>query len=211
MENWKVFGYEALLRCKFFKNPELLFRLAIEKNRLYDLDICSVHHALASVNGRHIRLFLNIYPSTIVHPSFPVFLEKLESICFPNQNIVFEINEAEKVLDMGLLRKAVHLLKDKGYAIAIDDFGKGESSLQTVIELEPDFVKLDRFYAVKLSASIKKQNEIQMLLKLCQQKNMKLILEGIEEPTDLAMAKLLGVHLGQGYLLGEPLPISEIH
>lgn len=107
--------------------------------------------------------------------------------------------------------KVVHLLKDKGYAIAIDDFGKGESSLQTVIELEPDFVKLDRYYAVKLSASIKKQNEIQMLLKLCQQKNMKLILEGIEEPTDLAMAKLLGVHLGQGYLLGEPLPISEIH
>ncbi|WP_051331006.1 EAL domain-containing protein [Aneurinibacillus terranovensis] len=211
MKNWKVFGYEALLRCRFFENPELLFRLAMEKNRLYDLDICSIHHALTSVDTRDIRLFLNVYPSTMVHPTFPDFLGKLNSVCFSNRNIVFEINEAEKVSDMGLLRKAVHFLKDKGYAIALDDYGKGESSLQTVIELEPDFVKLDRYYAVKLSASKNKQNEIQMLLKLCQEKHMKLILEGIEEPTDLAMAKVLGVHLGQGYLLGEPLPINGIH
>jgi EAL domain-containing protein (putative c-di-GMP-specific phosphodiesterase class I) len=211
MENWKVFGYEALLRCQFFKNPELLFRLAMKKNRLYDLDICSIHYALTSFNARYIRLFLNVYPSTLVHPSFPDFLGKLNSICFSNQNIVFEINEAEKVSDMGLLRKAVHFLKDKGYAIALDDFGKGESSLQTVIELEPDFLKLDRYYAVDLSTSNKKQNEIQILLKFCQQKHMKLILEGIEDPTNLAMAKGLGVHLGQGYLLGEPLAISEIH
>jgi EAL domain-containing protein (putative c-di-GMP-specific phosphodiesterase class I) len=210
MDNWKVFGYEALLRCEFFENPELLFRLAMEKNRLYDLDICSIHHALTSVNGRHIRLFLNVYPSTMVHPSFPDFLENLKSICFPKRNILFEINEAEKISDIGLLRKVVHFLKDKGYAIALDDFGKGQSSLHTVIELEPDYVKLDRYYAAELAASKQKQNEIQMLLKLCQQKNMKLILEGIEEPTDLAMAKALGVHLGQGYLLGKPLPISEI-
>lgn len=211
LENWKVFGYEALIRCKFFESPEMLFRLAIEKNRLYDLDICSIHHALTSVNGWYNRLFLNVYPSTMVHPSFPDVLENLKSICFSNQNIVYEINEAEKVSDMGLLSKVVHFLKEKGYAIAIDDFGKGESSLQTVIELEPDFVKLDQSYAVDLSVSKKKQSEIHMLLKLCHQKNMKLILEGIEEPTDLAMAKSLGVHFGQGYLLGEPMPISEIY
>lgn len=38
---------------------------------------------------------------------------------------------------------------------------------------------------------------------------MKLILEGIEEPADLAVAKALGVHFGQGYLLGKPIPITE--
>lgn len=111
---------------------------------------------------------------------------------------------------MSLFKRVVHYLKDKGYAIALDDYGKGESSLRIVKQLHPDFVKLDRYYAVKLSASNKKQKEIQMFLKLCQQENMKLILEGIEEPTDLAMAKVLGVHLGQGHLLGKPLRISEI-
>ena len=196
---WKI-GYEALLCCEFFQSPESLFRLAIEKNRLYDLDCYLIYHALTSVNVRNKRFFVNVYPSTMVHLSFPVFLEKLESICFPNQNIVFEINEAEKVLDMGLLRKVAFFMKDnmkdKRYAIALDDFGKGESSFKTVVELNPDFVKLDRSYAVKLSASNQKQKEIQMLLKLCQQKNMRLILEGIEDPMDVAMAKVLGIHLG---------------
>lgn len=210
LEYWGVFGYEALLRCTVFQNPESLFRLAVEKNRLYDLDCCSIYHALTSVNVRNRRFFVNVYPSTMVHPSFPNFLEKLNSICIANQSIVFEINEAEKIWDMGLLRKAVHFLKDKGYAIALDDFGKGESSLKTVIELDPDFVKLDRYFAVNLSASNEKQKEIQMLLKLCEQKNMKLILEGIEDPMDLAMAKVLGVPLGQGHLLGKPLRICEI-
>ena len=212
--NWDIFGYEALLRCKFFHSPECIFRLAIEKNRLYDLDCSSIHHALTSVNVRNIRFFVNVYPSTMVHPSFPNFLEKLKSISFSNQNIVFEINEAEKVLDMGLLRKVAFFMKDnmkdKRYAIALDDFGKGESSFKTVVELNPDFVKLDRSYAVKLSASNQKQKEIQMLLKICQQKNMRLILEGIEDPMDVAMAKVLGIHLGQGHFLGKPLRISGI-
>lgn len=211
LENWDVFGYEALLRCKFFQNPESLFQLAIEKNRLYDLDCCSIYHALTSVNVQNIKFFVNVYPSTMVHPSFPDFLEKLKSLRFSNQNIVFEINEAEKISDMSLFKRAVHYWKDKGYAIALDDYGKGESSLRIIKQLHPDFVKLDRYFAMDLSVSKEKQNVIQMLVEMCQQKNIHLILEGIEEPTDLAIAKALGVHLGQGNLLGRPLPISEIH
>src|SRR5690606_28936871 len=120
------------------------------------------------------------------------------------------INESEKISDIDLLRKAIRFLRTNGFSVALDDLGKGEFSIQTVMELEPDFVKLDRYYSIDLSNSIEKQNEIQMILDVCQQKNIYLVLEGIEEPKDLAMAKKLGVHLGQGYLLGRPLPVSEI-
>jgi EAL domain-containing protein (putative c-di-GMP-specific phosphodiesterase class I) len=205
LEDWKVFGYEALLRCKFFQNPESLFQFAMEKNRLYDLDTCSVQLALSSVKASYTR-FVNVYPSTVLHSFFPDFLNSIQS---SNRNIVFEINEAEKISDMRSLRRAIIFLKDKGYTVALDDFGKGESSLQTVIELEPDFVKLDRYFAIDLAVSKEKQAVIQILLDICQDKNMKLILEGIEEPADLAVAKALGVHFGQGYLLGKPIPITE--
>lgn len=211
LNNWKIFGYEALLRCKYFQNPENLFHLAMEKNRLYDLDSSSIYHALKSVNAKNLLLFVNIYPSTMTHPSFPDFLEKLKRIRCSNRNLVFEINEAEKIMDMESLRKATHFLKDKGYAIALDDFGKGESSLRTLIKLEPDFVKLDKYFSVDLSVSTKKQEMIKMLLDFCKDKHMKLVLEGIEEPPDLAMAKALGVHLGQGFVLGKPFPIRKFH
>jgi len=210
LENWHVFGYEVLLRRECTPSPELLFRVALQKNRLYDLDCCSIYHALASTNFRNIRLFVNVFPYTLVHHSFPDFLEKLKSVCFSIQNIVFEINGAEKGLDIGLLRNAVQLLKDKGYGISLDHFGNGKTLMKLVSEIVPDFVKLDRSYTVGLSTSDQKQNEVRMVLDLCERKNMKLILKGIEEATDLAIAKALGVHMGQGNLLGKPMPLGEI-
>ena len=210
LKDSRVFAYEALLRCEFFPNPELLFQLAMKQSRLYELDIFSIYHALTSFHMRSIPLFINVYPSTIVHPAFPDFLQKLKSICSSRKNIVLEINESEKISDMDLLKKAIRFLKTNGFSVALDDIGKGEFSLHTVAELEPEFVKLDRYYSADLSNSAKKQNEIKMFLNFCMQKNIYLVLEGIEEPKDLTMAKKLGVHLGQGYLLGKPLPISEI-
>ena len=210
LKDWHLFAYEALLRCEFVQNPELLFQLAMKQNRLYELDISSIFHALTSVRKQYIQLFINVYPSTIVHPSFPDFLRKLKRMRSSCQSIVLEINESEKISDIDLLRKAIRFLRTNGFSVALDDLGKGEFSIQTVMELEPDFVKLDRYYSIDLSNSIEKQNEIQMILDVCQQKNIYLVLEGIEEPKDLAMAKKLGVHLGQGYLLGRPLPVSEI-
>ncbi|MED5052948.1 EAL domain-containing protein [Anoxybacillus rupiensis] len=211
LENWQLFGYEALLRCEFFQNPECLFQWAMAEDKLYDLDICSIDRALTSFYVEHTQLFVNAYPSTITHPSFPDFLEKIRNCSFSNRNIVLEINEAQKVSDVGLLKEKIRFLKSKKYAIALDDFGKGETSMRTVMELEPDFVKLDRFYAVDLSVSKEKQNEIQLLLEFCQPRNIYVVLEGIEEPKDLAMAKALGIHLGQGYLLGKPSPVRGVN
>ncbi|PWA12698.1 hypothetical protein DCC39_04485 [Pueribacillus theae] len=211
LENWEVLGYEALLRCKFFSNPEELFQLVKEKNRLFELDRLSILRALALLdNFGYTTLFLNVYPSTLVHPHFPGLLEKQVDRFLLNHTIVFEINEAEHIPDMGLLRRTLHLLKEKGYAIALDDFGKGESSMRSVMQLELDFVKLDRYFSTNLSGSMEKQNMIQHLLEICQQKKMLLILEGIEEPIDLAVAKVLGVHLGQGYLLKKPTSIVDL-
>jgi EAL domain-containing protein (putative c-di-GMP-specific phosphodiesterase class I) len=210
LKDWHLFAYEALLRCEFFQNPELLFQLAMKKDRLYELDTLSIYHALTSIHMQYIQLFINVYPSTIVHPSFSDFLRKLKKIRSSRRNIVLEINESEKISDIDLLRQAIRFLRTNGFSVALDDLGKGEISLYTVMELEPDFVKLDRYYSNDLSISIDKQNEIQMILNVCQQKNIYLVLEGIEKPEDLAMAKKLGVHLCQGYLLGKPLPVSKI-
>ncbi|MBE3555114.1 MAG: EAL domain-containing protein [Thermicanus sp.] len=105
----------------------------------------------------------------------------------------------------------VILLKEKGYTIAIDDFGKGETSLSTALYLEPSFVKLDRYFATDLATSVNKIEVIRTLIDIFQKKKIKIVLEGIEKPIDLAMAKALGVDIGQGYLLGMPKPINEIH
>lgn len=210
LETWKVFGYEALLRCEYYQNPELVFKDATNRNRLYELDTSSIFKAFTSEGTAHKRLFINIFPSTMINPSFISFIDNLKSQSVSNDKVIFEINESEKVSDMRLLRKIVTYLKKKGFSIALDDLGKGEASLKTVKELELDFVKLDPSFPKGLYSSLKKQNDIQMLLKICETNNIKLILEGIEDARDLAIAKMLGVNFGQGYLLGKPQAINEL-
>ncbi len=209
LSSWKLLGYEALLRSPFFQDPESLFHLSMEKNRLYELETGSVLKAVSSFTLEPTnKLFLNIYPSTAIHPSFHLLLDHLP---YPHHNIVFEINEGELIPDQEVLRSAVILLKEKGYTIAIDDFGKGETSLSTALYLEPSFVKLDRYFATDLATSVNKIEVIRTLIDIFQKKKINIVLEGIERPIDLAMAKALGVDIGQGYLLGMPKPISEIH
>lgn len=211
LNDWTAIGFEALLRCDSVDNPEMLFKSAIQSNMLYDLDTCSIRNVLNSSWLSNKSMFVNVYPSTLMNPSFIGFLDSFNELRIKTSKIVFEINEAEKVLDLSSFRQVIDTLKQKGFGIAIDDYGKGEASLKSVIELEPDYVKLDKSITQGLYNSDEKQIEIKMMLDVCQEKGMKMVLEGIEDERDLAVAKILGVHIGQGYLIGEPTCGYEVY
>jgi EAL domain-containing protein (putative c-di-GMP-specific phosphodiesterase class I) len=215
LSDWDIYGYEGLFRSEFSMNWEDVFKLAKTNGRLYELDTQSLLKALLTFskhrenNGKLI--FVNVFPSTLSNSSFFFFFEELlNQITIPRQRIVLEINEGEKVEDMKVFRQTVIRLKDYGFLIAIDDIGKGDAELQRIIELEPNFIKLDRYFSVDLSVSTKKQKLIRLILDFCKG-YIETILEGIEEPQDLATAKLLGVSIAQGFLLGEPRLLSEVN
>lgn len=211
LNTWEKIGYEALLTCEFFQNYELLIKSAINCNRIYDMDTTSIYKALISINLAHEKLFVSVHISTIMNQSFFIFLEELKRSHYVNENIVFNINEIEKVTDYSTLNKIVGTVKKKGFIVAFDDFGKGEISLEFVNEVKPNFLKMDRSFADGLFRSREKQDKIQMLLEICKKHDINLILEGIEDSKDLAIAKVLGVQLAKGCLLGEPMSINEFY
>jgi EAL domain-containing protein (putative c-di-GMP-specific phosphodiesterase class I) len=205
-------GIEALLRTKK-GTTNTIFEQAKQTNRLYELDTQSIHKAIwncyaADHAMKEGLLFLNIFPSTLLNPNFPSFMNKiLIEHTLPCQHIVFELNETEQTFrseDSSLLKERIIFLKKCGFLIAIDDIGKGWSSLSTLIDLEPSFAKLDRYFSMNLSTSPKKQMMISSLVQYCSNNQIELILEGIEKEEDLHVAKSLGIKLGQGYLLGKP-------
>ncbi|MFM1654829.1 EAL domain-containing protein [Brevibacillus sp. B_LB10_24] len=205
--DWELVGYEAFFRCESF-TPEVLFTTLLEQDLMYELDTTSIYEAITSyaqsMTSAPKNLFVNILPSTLLHPSLPSFLEKLQATnSVPNRYIIFEINEAEQITDYRAFGEAVRRLRQDGFRIALDDVGKGVASLQRIVEVEPDYIKLDRYFATDLSSSEKKQRMIQLLVTYCRNHTF-LILEGIETPEDLAAAKVLGVDIGQGYVLGKP-------
>lgn len=205
-------GYEALLRCKKAVHPEALFQTAKEKNELLELDTHSLHFALLSFFHSPVReqnelLFVNIFPSTIVEDSFPAFIQKIARDFEPYLNqIVLEINESimeGKIWNEPIFLERIANLRKVGFLIALDDVGEGTTTFRKILEIAPDYIKMDRFFSQNLSGSQEKQKVVRLFVEFCKD-DSKLILEGVEEEEDFACAALLGVAIGQGYLFGKP-------
>lgn len=216
LENMSAIGAEFLFRAEQ-GNPEFIFQMARETKKLYELDTKSIDKALQTYYSQQTipiddgLLFINICPSTILHNQFPSFVAHLVEQ-FPQscKNVVFEICESEKASSEKLLIERINFLKKLGYKIAVDDVGKGWSSLNLIIELDLDFIKLDRYFSIDLAESPKKQKMIQLLLNFFRNTKTRLVIEGIETSPDLQMAQSLGVHFCQGYLLSKPMPVLEV-
>lgn len=220
--NWGEIGYEALLRTKFSSNPEIIFQKAKKEKQLFELDSRSIQKAVRTYftegSKKDGYLFVNIFPSTIIHPNFPSFLKMIivEKDGYRQQGnvdikIVFEILESEFISDSNLqiFKERVNQIKEDGFLIAIDDIGKGFNALPLLIEIDPNFLKLDRYFSKDLVQSKQKQSIIDLLNQYCEHFCCKLILEGVEKNVDLDVAKLIGVRFIQGYLLGRPGLLKE--
>ena len=212
-----VFGCESLIRPKNFRSPESLFSTAMKLNKLFELDLFSITTAIQSFNNHLDRitldthLFLNIYPSTLVSKNFiKTFVNRIESSAIPPNRFVLEINESEHIESYSLLKEKILKLQALGVQIALDDFDKGTSPFKKILELEPNYIKLDKYLSTNLAQSVKKQKLINLFINYCSSNNIKVILEGIETDSDLSVAKSLGVDFGQGYLLGKPDKINKL-
>jgi EAL domain-containing protein (putative c-di-GMP-specific phosphodiesterase class I) len=208
----EVRGYESLIRTSHYNNIEELFLCAKREDRLHELDIRSISKAISFYFKNHKRdvpLFINVYPSTLLNSSFQSFLTDhiLSNPNFTPNQIVFEI--IEEHVELHMLKSIISQLKDLGFIFAIDDVGKGSSTLRTIIELEPHYIKMDAYFSKNLSTSQQKQKMLTSFLDYCG-KDVVLILEGIEEKHDLAVAETLGVKIGQGYLLGRPDSLEKV-
>ncbi|AIF45522.1 EAL domain-containing protein [Virgibacillus sp. SK37] len=206
LNEFKIYGYEALLRPKNFDNPELHFIDAKKNNYLFELDMTSIYRACLQYKrlSNKEELFVNICPSTIISSRFPEMMnEIIEDTTISPQSTILEISEAEKKEDLGLLTEWVNDLKNRGFAIALDDIGRGDSTLEAIIELDPDILKFDRFFARGIVSFQKKREYMRRIVEIFG-KDKLIVLEGIETGEELKAANDVGITHGQGYFLGKP-------
>lgn len=207
-----VIGNEVFLRGDGQlkgRSPLELIELAVRGNYLYEFDFLSFQEALRKANAYFRQstiprfFFVNLFPSTLVHPDFLRDLEKLlSSLSFPLQNVVIEICEAEQANSIQIYQTLSHL-RSLGFRISIDDLGQGFGSLFRLLELDPDFVKLDKYFGQGIAHSPKKQRLVSSILSYCSE-SIGLVVEGVESQEDLIMLRRLKVPFAQGYYLGSP-------
>lgn len=205
----RVSGYEVLTRGPdgAFESPADFFRLCVENNILTTVDLQCLKLCLDEVPklGHNMRLHVNLFPSTLLET--PV--ENLLALFPQDRDIVYclEISEHQFVTEPAHLRDHINALKQAGVLVAIDDVGFGRSSLETLILLEPDLVKVDRKYVTGLSHEPAKVRLLRRLANVAKSLGAEIVAEGIEDRNDLPLLKEMGINYGQGFLWGDLLPV----
>jgi EAL domain-containing protein (putative c-di-GMP-specific phosphodiesterase class I) len=203
-----VLGYEALVRNKNRNgvSPFEIFRQAEAQGEHVILDCQIIIKAQQQFqNNMMSPLFLNVFPSTLLDRSFITWWDRYSGIV---PSLALEISDCEPISDWRELRAVIDSLRMRGVKIAIDDMGEGYSFLKHWIELEPDYVKLNRYYITDLAGSSMKQRVLKYLVKIIDDPE-KLIIVGVEDIETLGIAKELGIMIAQGYALGMPAPLDR--
>jgi EAL domain-containing protein (putative c-di-GMP-specific phosphodiesterase class I) len=211
----RIMGYEALTRGPAgseYENPYFLFDTAKEVGLIFELDrICRKRALLKSAwLEPDASLFINCLPGTIHDPEFKgdYLNELLADVRRRPQNVVIEVSEREAIEDYSAFRAALRHYSELGFSIAVDDTGAGYSSLEAIVELEPDFLKLDISMIRGIHEHLLKQELIKAIVSFSKNIDATIIAEGIETQEELTTLEDLGVPLGQGFLFGRPREIA---
>ena len=101
-------------------------------------------------------------------------------------------------------------LVDQGVRIAIDDFGVGYSSLGQLKTLPAEVLKIDRSFVSSMETDRHDEAIVSSTIELAHRLGLRVVAEGVETPAHLARLRAAGCDIGQGHLLGRPLPGDEI-
>jgi PAS domain S-box-containing protein len=199
----EVQGFEALSRFSAppTQPPDVWFRDAAEVGMGEELELCAVANAVESAQHLPAGTFVsvNVSPSTVISQGFEKTIAGL-----PGHRVVIEVTEHAAVADGASLRQAVDRLRARGVRLAIDDAGAGHSGLNQIVQLEPDFIKLDIFLTHNIDSDGVKRALAAALVNFAREVGSTLIAEGVETPAELRALADLGIEQGQGYLLGSP-------
>jgi diguanylate cyclase (GGDEF)-like protein len=206
-----IIGYEALSRGpkgSILEMPKQLFSVAHQCQLMSELEILCRAKAIANFVKLDLegKLFLNVSPTTLLDPSHPKgeTLHLIKQCGLSPHRVVIEITEQEKVDDGFLLLKAITHYRKLGFTIAIDDLGSGYSGLKQWSELEPDYVKIDRYFIDYCDQIEVKKEFLKSIIILAKATNTLVIAEGIERIEELALLESLGIHIVQGFLFEKP-------
>jgi EAL domain-containing protein (putative c-di-GMP-specific phosphodiesterase class I) len=211
-----VFGYEALSRGpegSELHSPAVLFESAERHDLVFQLDCLCRQRALEGARDLPgaAKLFLNVRPTTIHDPQFKAdALERTLALCkLRPSDVVFEISEQESIDNFEMFREVRDSYGKLGFQIALDDTGSGYSSLEAVMELAPEFIKVDRAFVTRIDEDPARQELLRALQSLAQRLGARIIGEGLDTLEELETLGRLGIPFGQGWLFGKPHPLRS--
>jgi EAL domain-containing protein (putative c-di-GMP-specific phosphodiesterase class I)/CheY-like chemotaxis protein len=211
LEPLRLYGVEILSRpttSTSLIHPEVLFKAALDYGMYTDMELLGWSLALPPL-GKTIKtekVFLNCNPYFFETPQFLRVCALLEKNKIAPGQVILEITERSEITNFDLFYEQLNRYRDAGFKFAIDDVGGGYASLEAIVEIKPDVVKINRQIIVDLGKDPFKQSIVKFISGLCKEHAILSIAEGVETKDELDLVQGLGIDAVQGFYLYKPTP-----
>jgi EAL domain-containing protein (putative c-di-GMP-specific phosphodiesterase class I) len=134
----------------------------------------------------------------------------LTEFALPAESLELELTESVLMKAAGEHNELLPRLRNKGHRIAIDDFGKGYSSLDYLRRYPVDRIKIDQSFIENIGTAEGNDAIVRAIVGLARELHLEVVAEGVETAAQFALLKSWGCRIVQGYYFSRPLAVPEI-
>jgi EAL domain-containing protein (putative c-di-GMP-specific phosphodiesterase class I) len=208
---------EALVRGPAgsnFERADVLFDYVRRKHAEFEVDracLATILSAATLLPG-YLRFSANVHAVTLSRdPGFlDTLLRRLEAHHLSPSRLTLEIVEHAPAFADAALFRTLDALRATGIRIALDDVGLGMSNYRMVLDLRPDFLKIDRYFVSGAPRDEGRRFVIESIELLGRRFGARVIAEGAETRDEVDACLGLGVHLIQGHYFSGAVPAALV-
>ncbi len=211
----RVHGLEALTRLPVESPFSSIFELldcAYRRNEIHLVERILLKNSISKFSqwdlAHRVRLFCNIDNRAIDHQEaspIGIINHLIEHNLMPS-NLCIEISERMPPESDEKLAKLIEIYQKFNVRIAIDDFGRGYSGLETLTLVNPHYIKIDQFFIRDIATEPRKFAIVQNVVRMAHSLGMLVVAEGVETHSELRAIRDAGCDFAQGYLIARPTP-----
>jgi diguanylate cyclase (GGDEF)-like protein len=217
-----LIGFEALLRWHHSEfgliPPNKFIPIAEQSGLIQSITVWILHETCAQLaNWQKIsRDYSDLVVSVNIsgkHLSNDDLVDDVEDVLHSTKlkanSLKLEITESTAMENAEHTINVLNRLKHLGVQLSIDDFGTGYSSLSYLHRLPFDTLKIDRSFVYSVGSRGENSEILQTIISLAKNLKMRVIAEGVETASQLAVLQNLGCDYAQGFLIAKPKPREE--
>lgn len=201
-----------------FCQPDVFIPLAEEIGLINDLGRHMLTRAAETLSGwrdhpqlSDVKISVNVSPRQLIDESFAEQIEELvDEWKIEPGKLILELTETAELHDAPLMRQTLDEIVAQGVLLALDDFGSGYSSVQHLIGLPIEYVKLDGALIKDLGRDQRQTALVRSIRDLAATLGRTVVVEGVEHERQAKQIAELRIELVQGFLYGAARPLHEL-
>lgn len=161
--------------------------------------------------GQALPVAVNVSPAMLGHPGFcQAVANRLKAYGIPAGMLTLEVVESREIQASRAQVESLLRLRMAGCQLSIDDFGRGDSNLQRLLELPFSELKIASEFVRGLAVDGRKAAVVAGALTIARRMALRVVIEGVETLEDFHALKQLGSPAVQGFYFARPMPAGEL-